>query len=399
MSTKEELVYEYWDCAYCGAVGVRGDQTICAVCGRRRDENIRFYRKEDAEELVTDEAQRERFLAGPDWLCAYCETLNGALDQACKNCGASKAESQKNYFQMHAERAPKAQAPAPTPRSRSKLPRILLILAILIALGLGFYWWATATHEASYVVSDLRWERAMEVERYQQVERSDWEGELRGDDIQRIRSRREVRRWDRRQVGTRTETYQDTERVQTGTRQDCKTSYKSTGSGASVKTTKCKDVPVYENRRVTRTRQVPVYEKFPVYGQKIDYRAKMYVPLDTVRAQGCDNQPTWPEPPVGTGVDGKPDRTRRGAATYLVELVMDGDGDGPETIVVRTDEAGLRDRYHLDAKITAAVSNLGGIELGQDEVDDTGTGAVLMNTWKGSPVDPACRARRQARGE
>ncbi|GAB4513914.1 MAG: hypothetical protein Tsb0020_32280 [Haliangiales bacterium] len=401
MSTRVELVYEYWDCSYCGAVGVRGDLTSCATCGHPRDESVRFYRPE-VDEYVTDEAQAARFQAGPDWLCAYCSALNSALDESCRQCGASAAESQRNYLQMQQQREAKERAAAPAPAAKPgwRFPRWLAVLLVIVAVLVAVAVWAFRTKEAVYVVSDLRWQQTAAVERYQWVEASDWEDQIRGDDVERVRTRREVRRYDQRQVGTRTETYRDTERVQVGTEEKCTTSYKSTGSGASEKITKCKDVPKYENRSVERQRQVPVYEKFPVYGQKVDYRAKRFVPVETVHNRGCDNQPTWPEPKLGAGLDGKADRVRRGDTQYLVELSQrDSGGDGPATVVVSTAGGRFRDHYALDRELVMQVNNLGKLSFqeGSDDVVETGEGALLQATWSGAKVDDACLARRKAR--
>ena len=71
----EELVYEYWDCDKCGQKAIRGDVRTCPSCGNARNENIKFYLKEGKEEKVEDKALADKFKAGADWLCSFCETL------------------------------------------------------------------------------------------------------------------------------------------------------------------------------------------------------------------------------------------------------------------------------------------------------------------------------------
>ena len=100
----EELVYEYWDCDKCGQKEIRGDIRTCPSCGNARNENIKFYRLEGKEEKVEDKTQVDKFKAGADWLCSFCETLNSVTDNNCLSCGASQESSKKNYFQVQKEK-------------------------------------------------------------------------------------------------------------------------------------------------------------------------------------------------------------------------------------------------------------------------------------------------------
>jgi ribosomal protein L37E len=109
----EELVYEYWDCDKCGQKAIRGDVRTCPSCGNARNENIKFYLMEGKEEKVEDKALADKFKAGADWLCSFCETLNSVTDNNCLSCGASQESSKKNYFEVQKEKELKAAKKAP----------------------------------------------------------------------------------------------------------------------------------------------------------------------------------------------------------------------------------------------------------------------------------------------
>ncbi|MDF1563741.1 MAG: hypothetical protein P1V51_11905 [Deltaproteobacteria bacterium] len=362
----EELVYEYWDCAYCDSKAIRGDQESCTTCGHARDQDITFYRLEDREEQVEAEKQA-RHQAGADWICSFCNTLNAATLEACRNCSASKEQSEKNFLEhqaaKEAQRAPKpSAAPPPPPKKKSRLG-LWLGLGAAAALIIGGITWATRTVPVTYEVTSVRWERSIPVERYQWVKATNWEDEMVGDDIRRLAQREKLHHTERRQVGTREETYTETQKVKTGTREECSTSYKSTGSGASKKVTKCRDVPVYTDKQVTKTRTVPIHKDFPIMKTEVDYQSKRYAPRDVARASGNDNAPQWPEAKLGTGEDGKPDREGKREALYLVNLKRAAGDKGPDTVELSTTEQRFTDVWKPGVQRPIGVSNLGGLSL------------------------------------
>src|ERR1700728_2234700 len=100
MAEKEEVEYsyEYWDCA-CGKKELRGDIEICPGCGHPRDAETKFYRQEGKTDEITDQKQLERFEAGPDWVCSFCQELNSNLLQECRACGHQRFKTDQDYFQ------------------------------------------------------------------------------------------------------------------------------------------------------------------------------------------------------------------------------------------------------------------------------------------------------------
>lgn len=374
MEIKEELVYEYWDCKYCGQKAIRGDHDRCTSCGHDRDKDITFYRQEQAEELVQDQAQAARFQAGADWVCGFCKTLNSATLNACRSCGAARSDAKGDYFDAQREKEAREAKGAPSPEELKRTGgKVLRNLGIFLLMLIGSCYWCTRTHDVQYEVRAAHWQRSIAVERYAWAERTDWDDELKGEGVERISSSREVRRTEQREVGRRTESYTEDEEYQSGTKKKCSTSYESTGSGASKKKTTCEDEPVYSKRAVRKTRTVPVYKDFPIYGDKVRYRSKAYTALRTESASGDDNAPRWPDAKLGTGEDGKADREASRSEDYQVWLrKLDKGAKGPEELHLKTQEASFVGVYKVGSKVPMKIDNMGSPTLppGDEQVRD-----------------------------
>lgn len=46
------------------------------------------------------EEKAEKISRNPDWQCSFCGSLNSDDLNVCKNCGATKEDSERNYFEM-----------------------------------------------------------------------------------------------------------------------------------------------------------------------------------------------------------------------------------------------------------------------------------------------------------
>lgn len=375
----EELVYEYWDCDKCGQKAIRGDIRTCPSCGNARNENIKFYLMEGKEEKVEDKAQAEKFKAGADWLCSFCETLNSVTDKNCLSCGATQESSKKNYFEVQKEKELKAAKkvektkPVEPPKKPFNWKKFSIWAVAILGSCITSLYFLGKTHNVSFQVVDVAWERTIPVMRYTTVQQSDWEGELKGDDIVKLKSTQEIRSYEDRQVGTKTETYTESEQYQSGSRKECHTSYESTGSGASKKKTTCDNVPTYSSRTVTKRRTVPVYQKFPVYGTKVIYTANIYTPLREDTLKGKDNEPRWPDVKLGTGVNNKEDTKGEPRATYIVELKkVNPEDKAIDLQKIKTTEERFRNLYILNQSVLLPVSVFDEIvlESGEEKVEE-----------------------------
>ena len=103
-----KLVMGYWDCPVCGSKGIAGTVLNCPSCGRARGD-VKFYMKDVAEgEIVEEnetsdieylsEEQEAQVGKSPDWYCSYCNSLNKDFAERCAVCGASREDSESNYF-------------------------------------------------------------------------------------------------------------------------------------------------------------------------------------------------------------------------------------------------------------------------------------------------------------
>jgi hypothetical protein len=371
-SVHEEYVCEYWDCPKCENKGIRGDSYTCNQCGYPRDNSITFYRKDTEEVKISDEGSVDKFKKGPDWICSFCQSLNHQEDSACKGCGATREDSEKNYFDELEKRKAKEEKKKSTqsePPPKKSYKTLSIVSAFMIGI-IGFISYGSCTHKVNYNVTQKKWVRALAVERYQSRERENWRDQIVGDDVETIRSFEEIRSYEKRQVGTRTESYQESESYQSGTKNECSTSYESTGSGASKKTTKCKDVPVYSNRNVTRTREVPVYQDFPIYDTKVRYRSKMFELIGYRIKKGEGDTVQWPELNPGTGVDSRKDRSGNETESLQVYLNKSNNSDkGPDSIALELNENDYLNAYKLNSTVTLEISNFGNPDLpkGQKE--------------------------------
>ena len=91
------IIEGVWDCKYCGADKIRGSVYKCPNCGRQRDNDVTFY-IDNPKNYISKEAE-EKLNKNPDWLCSFCDALNSDDNETCYNCGASKEDSEANYFE------------------------------------------------------------------------------------------------------------------------------------------------------------------------------------------------------------------------------------------------------------------------------------------------------------
>lgn len=96
------LVMGYWDCPYCGTRKIKGTYDECQYCGAPRNKDTEFYMEGEVVYLTEEEAELKG--KGADWHCAYCDSLQSVLEDTCQNCGATREESSKNYFQLQEEK-------------------------------------------------------------------------------------------------------------------------------------------------------------------------------------------------------------------------------------------------------------------------------------------------------
>lgn len=172
----EERVFEMlWDCAYCGTRKLLGlSHRHCPACGGAQDPSSRYF-PEAADKLAVGDHE----FSGADRLCGACGAPSAAVASHCAGCGAALDAAREVARQpdvvSNADATSRANdetprtVPASTP-SRWRWPALAIgVAAIAIGLNLVYF-----EQDVSIELRGHSWERAIEIERFDAVEQSDW---------------------------------------------------------------------------------------------------------------------------------------------------------------------------------------------------------------------------------
>ena len=300
----DRLIMGYWDCPFCGNKGVRGNVMNCPACGRARGD-VRFYMK-NAEEGATlteeqlgsmeylSEDEAKDFSDKPDWYCSFCNSLNRDNASFCSNCGATREDSEKNYFDVkrqlkekeEAEKAALRQQQPQQPVKRSK--KWLLILAAVVLAIVGFTAFMNGQQKTDAQVADLYWARSVPIEKYVQFSESDWSMPAGAEEV---RQAREIHHY--QQVPDHVETVQVPR-----TRQEFdhnETRYRTVDNGNGSFTQEAYTVPVYRTVTYYEDVKKQIYRDEPVYATKYYYTIWRWTQDRVARSEGHDRNTYWPE--------------------------------------------------------------------------------------------------------
>ena len=295
-----KLVMGYWDCPVCGNREIRGDVVNCPSCGRARGD-VKFYVKGYSEgdslresELShfeqLDDQKAEEMGKNPDWYCSFCNSLNSDKLQTCSNCGATRADSEANYFEMLKKKEereaaktavrPQQGAPKQAP-SRRPLFLMLAFLAVIVAL---FVWMNGDKTAGDLQVTSLEWARVINIEENRMFSESGWTLPA---GAEQTDARREIQGYN--QV---LDHYEDVE-VQRSRQVFDHDEYTliDNGNGTFSQVSH----PVYRTEYYTETERRPVYVPVPYYGTKYYYNIWRWTPSRDVTASGSDHNTAWPE--------------------------------------------------------------------------------------------------------
>ena len=310
------LVEGVWDCVYCDTKKIRGSIQKCPNCGRQRDKNITFY-LDDPTNYVDDDVAKT-MNRNPDWLCSFCDGLNSDNNSICYNCGASREDSEDNYFtkkekietrRMEKQKSIQENYVPETEKEtfdnlKDKLSNInipqhkkkwykskkflisissVLLATILTVVSLMIFLPKTK----DVTVSSLSWERIVDIQEYKTVEENDWfvpEGGRLRDTKQEIHHYNQV--FDHNETKTRTVTEQVLDHYETVV-----TGHRDLGNGMFEEITT--QQPVYRTETRTETYEEPVYRNEPVYATKYYYEIERWVHKDYKTTSGKDKNPYW----------------------------------------------------------------------------------------------------------
>ena len=297
------MVMGYWDCPVCGNKGIAGNVMNCPACGRARGD-VKFYMRGVAENAVLEadqtgnveylsEEQAKDFDAEADWYCSFCNSLNRNRAAFCSNCGATREQSESNYFdqlkkRQEQEAAEAAAQNASAPRAKAGGKRIWLWL-VLIALVIGVFTYTNGnTTKGNLEVTDIAWSREIPVEDYREYQEEGWAIPQGGTQISKSTKLHhydqvldhyedvEVQR--SRQVLDGYETYY---------------TYTDRGNGSFEQVEHSR--PVYRTEYYTETESRPVYKSVPRYATWYVYSIWRWKYARTAAASGTDHEAAWPE--------------------------------------------------------------------------------------------------------
>lgn len=325
-----KIVEGLWDCQYCGTKGIGGSKRTCTNCGRARDGHTRFYMAGQKRYVPSNKAQK--ISRNPDWVCDYCGNLNSDNDDTCQSCGAKRTSENLDYFQNKAKQESSKKEPQQRfeqrkyeskdsfgekryseyscsllneERPKSEISQsdfnfenvkgslksvttFILAFALITGLIVGLVF-LLSPKEKELTITDLYWERNIEIEEYKTVNESDWYLPTGG----RLQyTNREIHHYedvfDHYETRTRQvpkERYVRTETVVTG--------YRDLGNGYFEEITSSRDV--YETYYETEIYQEAVYRSEPVYKTKYYYEIDKWLYGRTATSKANDKNPQWPE--------------------------------------------------------------------------------------------------------
>ena len=323
-------VMGYWDCPVCGNKGVPGNVMNCPSCGRARGD-VRFYMKNGAEdstreenergdiEYLTEEQEKE-IGKNPDWYCSFCNSLNKDNAAFCTNCGASREDSESNYFDQlkkrqeteAAEKAAQPQTMAQAPKKKSRMS--LLVLAVA-AIALLIFWLNGNKTQGNLRVTELHWSRSIPIEQNIEYTESGWSIPAGGTEISQ---RTEIHHYD--QVLDHYEDYQVQRSRQVLDHYETYYTYSDNGNGSFTEVPH--ERPVYKTEYYTETESRPVYRSVPRYATKYTYTIWRWTKAREVNAEGSGHTAAWPETDLAE--DEREGSPRQERYTFTVESEKEG---------------------------------------------------------------------------
>ena len=331
-----KLVMGYWDCPVCGTKEIRGDVSNCPSCGRARGD-VQFYVKDyqegqnlREEELnqyeQLDEEKAQSFSKNPDWYCSFCNSLNSDNIESCSNCGASRADSEANYFEMlkrKKEREAAETAAQPQPyRKPEKRRSPLVIFAVILLVIIGVFVWMNGSKTSGDLkVTALNWTRVINVEENRMFSESGWSLPA---GAEQTDARNEIHHYD--QVLDHYETVQVPYYEQVYDHDEYTLEDNGNGTFTSV------SHPVYRTETRYRTEQQPVYVPVPRYQTKYYYNVWRWTPSRDVTASGDDHNAAWPEVTLA-------ENEREGQKSEAYRFTVESTKKAGETAVYRLAES------------------------------------------------------------
>lgn len=307
----------FWDCKHCNSTQIRGGVRQCPNCGTPRDKDTIFYLNKNS--TYVSEKKAAYINRNPDWLCKYCQSLNSDDKNVCIYCGAPRTEENLNYFEnsqqkyssdpqenlgyveektedvsdylcfsdIYFDNSNNTQTSSFSLTSfiSSYFPIILIVLFII--LGIWAFVSLFLPKVEAIKITQMSWERSINIERYQSVEESDWSlppnARLLYCQDEFSHYVPVLHHYETVTVEVPYERIVGTEEYVVG--------YEDLGNGYFEEITDIRYI--YETYYVTETYEEPIYYDQPVYQTKYYYEIDKWLYERSVTTSGNDKSPYW----------------------------------------------------------------------------------------------------------
>lgn len=302
------LIKTFWDCPYCQAKDITGDNRTCPNCGKVRDNATTFHINLNKKIYVPDN-EAVYINRNPDWVCDYCDSLNSDDDNFCTSCGATRTEKNLNYFQnrlkKESEHATNATDNTPDSITHSSLSSsevfnqaqtfiksnlhifLTIIASLAFLIGLVFLF---IPKEHELTVQEISWEYNINIERYQTVQENGW---YLPSGARLLSTSLEISGYEQVLDHYETRTRQVSRQEIVGY-EEYVSGYRDLGNGYAEKIISSR--PIYQTYYDTETYQEPIYRDEPIYSTRYYYEIDKWLYERTVTTSGNDKSPYWGEP-------------------------------------------------------------------------------------------------------
>jgi hypothetical protein len=303
-----------WSCGFCGTAKLLAvTHRYCPECGAPQDPTRRYFPSDEDKVAV-----QNHVYVGADRTCPACQAPQSARARHCAHCG-SPLEGAQEVQRVDAQ-PPPPQPAAALPRRKRRWWLFALIGFVFFSLFYAFCLWKK---DADLTVAARRWERAIAIEEYRDVQKSAWR-----DQVPAMARAVSCHRAER-----------STRQVPDG--ETCKVERVDKGDGTFEEVNKCR----------------PKYRSEPVYDERCSYLAMEWTRVDEAVQRGpASVEPTWPVlamPAKQQGVGARREGARR--ESYVLEL-KEKDGSKHECTLAQPRWRA----YHEGRAVKAKVGGLTG---------------------------------------
>lgn len=310
------LIKMEWDCPFCETKNISGTLRSCPNCGHPIGNNIKYHMPSDVQKSYISDEEAKHINKNPHWRCNFCDTYNSDSNSSCISCGAPRTSQSKNYFEIQEKTEhPEASEShafyyedsmhSNYTNYSSKLPNnddlpkhfnlvsrfnLKIILIILLAiLGFSGLIYLLVPKEKTMQVTDLSWERSIDIEHLETVDESGWSLPY---GARLHYTKKEISKYEQVIDHYETKTRTVSEQVVDGY-EEVVTGYRDLGNGYAEEITS--KVPIYRTEYYEEEYEEPVYVQVPVYETKYYYEIDKWIYERSVITSGTSDAPYWGE--------------------------------------------------------------------------------------------------------